>query len=152
MTSIEIHPGATIGPDFFIDHRLGVFIGETAEIDAAVSLYHGATLGGTSLNKDKRHPTIGDRVVIGTSVKVLGAITISNDSRIGANAFVVKSVPSNSVVIGIPGQIVRRCRPYKATDALDLNHTTMPDNFTPILPLSLMNRPQIFSEPGRYHH
>ena len=90
MTGIEIHPGAVIGPGFFIDHGMGVVIGETAEIGADVTLYHGVTLGGTSLEKGKRHPTIGDRVVIGAGAKVLGAITIGEDSRIGANAVVVQ--------------------------------------------------------------
>ena len=126
LTGIEIHPGATIGSGFFIDHGMGVVIGETAEVGADVTLYHGVTLGGTSLNKGKRHPTIGDRVVIGAGAKVLGAITIGNDSRIGANAVVVKPVPPNSVVVGVPGQIVRRSQPHKATDAPDLNHTTCP--------------------------
>ena len=124
LTGIEIHPGATIGPGFFIDHGMGVVIGETAEIGADVTLYHGVTLGGTSLNKGKRHPTIGDRVVIGAGAKVLGAITIGADSRVGANAVVVKSVPPNSVVVGVPGQVVRRSQP---THAPDLNHTSLPD-------------------------
>jgi serine O-acetyltransferase len=124
LTGIEIHPGATIGPGFFIDHGMGVVIGETAEIGADVTLYHGVTLGGTSLNKEKRHPTIGDRVVIGAGAKVLGAIEIGADSRIGANAVVVKSVPENSVVVGVPGQIVKRSQP---TQTIDLNHTSLPD-------------------------
>lgn len=127
LTGIEIHPGATIGPGFFIDHGMGVVIGETAEVGTNVTLYHGVTLGGTSINKGKRHPTIGDRVVIGAGAKVLGAITIGDDSRIGANAVVVKPVPPNSVVVGVPGQIVRRSEPHKAIDAPDLNHTTLPD-------------------------
>lgn len=127
LTGIEIHPGATIGPGFFIDHGMGIVIGETAEVGADVTLYHGVTLGGTSSNKGKRHPTIGDRVVIGAGAKVLGAITIGSDSRIGANAVVVKSVPPNSVVVGVPGQIVKRSRPHKASDAPDLNHTSLPD-------------------------
>lgn len=127
LTGIEIHPGATIGPGFFIDHGMGVVIGETAEIGADVTLYHGVTLGGTSLNKGKRHPTIGDRVVIGAGAKILGNITIGSDSRIGANAVVVKSVPENSVVVGVPGQIVRRSVPHTAHDAPDLNHTSLPD-------------------------
>ncbi len=127
LTGIEIHPGAVIGEGFFIDHGMGVVIGETAEIGNFVTLYHGVTLGGTSLEKGKRHPTIGDRVTIGTGAKVLGAITIGNDSRIGANAVVVKSVPANSVVVGVPGQIVRRVHPHLAGDAPDLNHTTLPD-------------------------
>ncbi len=127
LTGIEIHPGAQIGPGFFIDHGMGVVIGETAEIGADVTMYHGVTLGGTSLEKGKRHPTIGDRVVIGAGAKVLGAITIGNDSRIGANAVVVKSVPPNSVVVGVPGQIVRRAQPHRPSDAPDLNHTSLPD-------------------------
>lgn len=127
LTGIEIHPGAKIGKGFFIDHGMGVVIGETAEIGDGVTIYHGVTLGGTSLEKGKRHPTIGDRVVIGAGAKVLGAITIGNDSRIGANAVVVKSVPPNSVVVGVPGQIVQRSRPHHASDAPDLNHTALPD-------------------------
>jgi len=124
MTGIEIHPGATLGPGFFIDHGMGVVIGETAEVGADVTLYHGVTLGGTSLNKGKRHPTIGDRVVIGAGAKILGAIEIGADSRVGANAVVVKSVPENSVVVGVPGQIVRRSQP---SPTIDLNHTSLPD-------------------------
>lgn len=127
FTGIEIHPGATIGSGFFIDHGMGVVIGETAEIGADVTIYHGVTLGGTSLNKGKRHPTLGDRVVVGTGAKVLGAITIGEDSRVGANAVVVKSVPANSVVVGVPGQIVQRSQPHHAADAPDLNHTSLPD-------------------------
>jgi serine O-acetyltransferase len=127
LTGIEIHPGATIAPGLFIDHGMGVVIGETSEVGADVTLYHGVTLGGTSLSKGKRHPTIGDRVVIGAGAKVLGAIAIGDDSRIGANAVVVKSVPPNSVVVGVPGQIVSRSRPHLAGDAPDLNHTALPD-------------------------
>jgi serine O-acetyltransferase len=127
LTGIEIHPGAIVGPGFFIDHGMGVVIGETAEIGEDVTLYHGVTLGGTSLEKGKRHPTIGDRVVIGAGAKVLGAITIGEDSRIGANAVVVKSVPENSVVVGVPGQVVTRLHPHQASDAPDLNHASLPD-------------------------
>jgi serine O-acetyltransferase len=127
LTGVEIHPGAVIGPGFFIDHGMGVVIGETAEIGADVTLYHGVTLGGTSLAKGKRHPTIGDRVVIGAGAKVLGAISIGEDSRIGANAVVVKSVPANSVVVGVPGQVVKRSHPHHLGDAPDLNHTSLPD-------------------------
>lgn len=127
LTGIEIHPGAVIGKGFFIDHGMGVVIGETAEIGDDVTLYHGVTLGGTSLNKGKRHPTIGDRVVIGAGAKVLGAITVGSDSRIGANAVVIKSVPPNSVVVGVPGQVVSRSKPHLASDAPDLNHTNLPD-------------------------
>lgn len=127
LTGIEIHPGAIIGPGFFIDHGMGVVIGETAEVGSDVTLYHGVTLGGTSLNKGKRHPTIGDRVVIGAGAKVLGAIYIGDDTRIGANAVVVKSVPANAVVVGVPGQNVARSKPHTALDAPDLNHTSLPD-------------------------
>lgn len=127
LTGIEIHPGATIGSGFFIDHGMGVVIGETAEIGADVTLYHGVTLGGTSLNKGKRHPTLEDRVVVGAGAKVLGAITIGEDSRIGANAVVVRSVPPNSVVVGVPGQAVKRSHPHTAKDSPDLQHTLMPD-------------------------
>jgi len=127
LTGIEIHPGAVIGPGLFIDHGMGVVIGETAEIGEDVTLYHGVTLGGVSLEKGKRHPTIGDRVVIGAGAKVLGNITIGADSRVGANAVVVKSVPPNSVVVGVPGQIVRRAQPHRPSDAPDLNHAALPD-------------------------
>ena len=127
LTGIEIHPGATIGQGLFIDHGMGVVIGETAIVGDDVTLYHGVTLGGTSLNKGKRHPTIGDRVTIGAGAKVLGNITIGSDSRIGANAVVVKSAPENSVVVGVPGQIVKRAQPHRPNDAPDLNHTSLPD-------------------------
>ena len=105
LTGIEIHPGAIIGPGFFIDHGMGVVIGETAEIGRDVTLYHGVTLGGVSLNKGKRHPTLQDGVVVGAGAKVLGAITIGESSRIGANAVVVKTVPPDSVVVGVPGRL-----------------------------------------------
>jgi serine O-acetyltransferase len=127
ITGIEIHPGAQIGRKLFIDHGMGVVIGETAEIGEDVTLYHGVTLGGTSLQKGKRHPTLGDRVVVGAGAKVLGAITIGADSRIGANAVVVKSVPANSVVVGVPGQNIARSKPHHANDAPDLDHTKLPD-------------------------
>jgi serine O-acetyltransferase len=127
LTGIEIHPGALIGPGLFIDHGMGVVIGETAELGEDVTLFHGVTLGGTSLNKGKRHPTLEDRVVVGAGAKVLGAITIGEDTRIGANAVVVKSMPSNSVVVGVPGQVIRRSHPHHTGDAPDLNHTTLPD-------------------------
>ncbi|MGA9397977.1 MAG: serine O-acetyltransferase [Anaerolineaceae bacterium] len=127
FTGIEIHPGASIGQGFFIDHGMGVVIGETAEIGRDVTLYHGVTLGGTSLNKGKRHPTIGDRVVVGAGAKILGAIIVGDDTRIGANAVVVKSVPPNMVVVGVPGQNVARTKPHKESDAPDLNHASLPD-------------------------
>src|SRR5512147_29613 len=92
MTGIEIHPGAMIGPQLFIDHGMGVVIGETAEVGKGVTLYHGVTLGGTSLNKGKRHPTLKDHVVVGAGAKILGAMIVGEDSRVGANAVVVRSV------------------------------------------------------------
>ena len=126
LTGIEIHPGATIGKRLFIDHGIGVVIGETAEVGNCVTLYHGVTLGGTTLNKGKRHPTLEDHVVVGAGAKVLGAITIGENSRIGANAVVVKSAPPNSVVVGVPGQIVVRSEPRPSL-APDLNHGQLPD-------------------------
>ncbi|TLN19767.1 serine O-acetyltransferase, partial [bacterium] len=125
FTGIEIHPGATIGSGFFIDHGMGVVIGETAEIGNDVTLYHGVTLGGVSLEKGKRHPTIGNHVVIGAGAKVLGNIVVSDGSRIGANAVVVRSVPANSVVVGVPGQVVVRSKPKD--ESVDLHHDRLPD-------------------------
>lgn len=106
LTGIEIHPGATIGRRFFIDHGMGVVIGETAEIGQDVTLYHGVTLGGTSWNKGKRHPTLANNVVVGAGAKVLGPITIGEGARIGSNAVVVKDVPEAMTVVGIPGRVV----------------------------------------------
>lgn len=113
LTGIEIHPGAKIGRRFFIDHGMGVVIGETAVIGDDVTLYHGVTLGGTSWDKGKRHPTLGNNVVVGAGAKVLGPITLSNGARVGSNAVVVKDVPENATVVGIPGHIVA----VKAQDA-----------------------------------
>jgi serine O-acetyltransferase len=108
LTGIEIHPGATIGEGFFIDHGMGVVIGETAEIGRNVTLYHGVTLGGTSWNKGKRHPTIEDNVIIGTGASVLGNIRIGQNSKIGSGSVVNRDVPPNSTVVGIPGRVVFR--------------------------------------------
>jgi serine O-acetyltransferase len=107
MTAIEIHPGARIGKRLFIDHGLGVVIGETAEIGDDVLLYQGVTLGGTGNERGKRHPTLGNRVVVGTGASVLGNIRLGDDVRVGAGAVVVHSVPRNSTVVGIPGRVVR---------------------------------------------
>jgi serine O-acetyltransferase len=106
LTGIEIHPGAKIGRRFFIDHGMGIVIGETAEIGDDCSIYHGVTLGGTSWNKGKRHPTLKNDVVIGAGAKILGPITLHNCSRVGSNAVVVKDVPEGATVIGMPGHIV----------------------------------------------
>jgi len=117
FTGVEIHPGAVLGSGVFIDHATGVVIGETAEVGDNVTIYHGVTLGGTSLTAVKRHPTIGDNVIIGAGAKVLGAITIGRDSQIGANSVVVKPVPPGTVVVGVPGQIVGRSEGAARPDA-----------------------------------
>src|SRR6201996_5559662 len=111
LTGVDIHPGATLGTGLFIDHATGGVIGETAEVGDDVTIYHGVTLGGSGKDTGKRHPTIGDRVTIGAGAKVLGAIKIGDDSRIGANAVVVKEVPSSAVVVGVPGQVISRGPP-----------------------------------------
>ena len=108
LTGIEIHPGATIGQRFFIDHGMGVVIGETTEIGDGCTLYQGVTLGGTSWNKGKRHPTLGDDVVVGAGAKVLGPITVNAGAKIGSNAVVTKDVPAGVSVVGIPGRIIRK--------------------------------------------
>ncbi len=108
LTGIEIHPGARIGEGFFIDHGMGVVIGETAEIGENVTMYHGVTLGGTSWKKGKRHPTIEDNVIIGANAAILGPIRIGRNSKIGSGSVVNREVPSNSTVVGIPGRVVMR--------------------------------------------
>jgi serine O-acetyltransferase len=123
LTGIEIHPGATIGRRCFIDHGMGVVIGETAEIGDDVLLYQGVTLGGTGNEQGKRHPTIGNNVVIGTGAKVLGSIKIGNHVKIGAGSVVVHPVPDYSTVVGIPGRIVRT----RAMNAGVLEHGQLPD-------------------------
>jgi len=134
VSGIEVHPGAKIGPGFFIDHGMGVVIGETAEIGANATLYHGVTLGGTSWNKGKRHPTLEDDVVVGAGAKILGPITIGARTRVGANAVVVKDVPPDSVVVGIPGRVTHRKDTSRmiqyvngSLHSLDLEHGSMPD-------------------------
>ncbi len=133
LTAIEIHPGAKIGPGFFIDHGMGVVIGETAEVGEDVTLYHGVTLGGTSLEQVKRHPTIGDRVVVGAGAKILGPIEIGHDSRIGANAVVVKSVEPHSVVVGVPGQVIQKEDEEEEDEKPDLDHGELPDTISEAL-------------------
>ncbi|HEY3841546.1 MAG TPA: serine O-acetyltransferase [Bryobacteraceae bacterium] len=123
FTGIEIHPGATIGRRFFIDHGMGVVIGETTEIGDDVLIYQGVTLGGTGNEKGKRHPTIGNHVVVGTGAKVLGSIAIGDNVKIGAGSVVVKPVPDNSTVVGIPGRVVRTRN--AATEVLE--HGRLPD-------------------------
>lgn len=123
FTGVEIHPGAKIGRRFFIDHGMGVVIGETCEIGDNVSVFQGVTLGGTGKEKGKRHPTIKDNVLIATGAKVLGSITIGENSKIGAGSVVLKEVPANSTVVGIPGKVVIR----DGVKVKDLNHTDLPD-------------------------
>ena len=124
FTGIEIHPGAKIGRRFFIDHGMGVVIGETCEIGDNVTVYQGVTLGGTGKEKGKRHPTIEDNALIATGAKVLGSITVGENAKIGAGSVVLKDVPSDSTVVGIPGRVVIRdgVRINK-----DLNHSDLPD-------------------------
>jgi serine O-acetyltransferase len=123
LTNIEIHPGASIGRRFFIDHGAGVVIGETAEIGDDVLMYQGVVLGGTTLKKGKRHPTVGNNVVIGTGAVALGAITIGDGARIGSGSVVVKSVPAGATVVGIPGRVVDEHR----KPLTDLEHGKLPD-------------------------
>jgi len=125
ITGIEIHPGAEIGKDFFIDHGSGTVIGETAEIGDNVTIYQNVSLGGTSLKAEKRHPTIGNNVVIGAGAKLLGPIKVGDNVRVGANSVVTKDVPSNSVVVGVPGRVVSRNG--KKIPDIDLEHGDLPD-------------------------
>jgi serine O-acetyltransferase len=125
LTGIEIHPGAKIGAGCFIDHGMGVVIGETAEVGENVTLYQGVTLGGTGKEKGKRHPTVGNNVMIGVGAKVLGNITVGDNCRIGAGAVVVRSVPPNCTVVGVPGHVV--WRDGRRVSGVDLNHGDLPD-------------------------
>ncbi|MEO6027821.1 MAG: serine O-acetyltransferase [Candidatus Binatia bacterium] len=129
FTGIDIHPGANIGRRLFIDHGMGVVIGETTDIADDVTLYQGVTLGGTSLNKGKRHPTIEDHVVITTGATVLGPVTIGSRSRIGAGSVVIHPVPPDATVVGIPGRVVRRDGLTRAPglELVDLDHGDLPD-------------------------
>jgi serine O-acetyltransferase len=126
FTNIEIHPGAKIGRRFFIDHGSGVVIGETSEIGEDVLMYQGVVLGGTSSEKAKRHPTIGDRVVIGAGAILLGPIKVSSGARVGAGSVVIKDVPENSTVVGVPGRIVVS-KQLKRVSGVDLDHNKLPD-------------------------
>ncbi len=126
MTGIEIHPAATLGDGLFIDHGMGVVIGETAEVGENVTILQGVTLGGTSLRREKRHPTLGDNVVVGAGAKILGAFTIGAGSRIGAGSVVVREVPENSVVVGVPGRVTFRDG-QRVTGRIDLNQVDLPD-------------------------
>jgi len=125
LTGIEVHPAARLGPGLFIDHGMGVVIGETAEVGENVTLLQGVTLGGTSLKREKRHPTLGDNVVVGAGAKILGGFTIGRGSRIGAGSVVVREVPPNSVLVGVPGRVTSRDGQRVA--GVDLNQIDLPD-------------------------
>lgn len=131
ISNIDIHPGAQIGRRFFIDHGIGVVVGETAIIGNDVTLYHGVTLGGTSWNKGRRHPHLGDGVLVGAGAKILGPISIGDNVRVGANSVVIKNIPANVSVVGIPGRIVQRSKSASQNDGdtslFDLNHHLIPD-------------------------
>ena len=132
LTGIDIHPGAKLGPGLFIDHGMGLVIGETAELGSNVTLYQGVTLGGTGKEKGKRHPTIGNNVVVSSGAKVLGSFKVGDNSKIGSGSVVLKEVPPNSVVVGVPGRVVTRngVRIASNSDAesmIDLNHDKLPD-------------------------
>jgi len=128
LTGIEIHPGATIGEGLFIDHGTGIVIGETAEVGDNVTLYQGVTLGGTGKEKGKRHPTIGNNVVVASGAKVLGSFSVGDNSKIGAGSVVLKAVPPNSTVVGIPGQVVwHNGKKVNGLEDIDLEHDDLPD-------------------------
>jgi len=129
LTGIEIHPGAKIGARFFIDHGMGVVIGETAEIGNDITIYQGVTLGGTSLSKGKRHPTVEDWVIIGAGATVLGPVTIGHNSRIGSGSVVIDSVPPDCTVVGIPGKVVEGTGVHRdgVAQIIDLDHQRLPD-------------------------
>lgn len=151
MTGIEIHPGATIGHRFFIDHGMGVVIGETTEIGDDVTLYHGVTLGGTTWQKEKRHPTIGNGVIVGTGAKVLGSITIGEGSRIGANSVVLRDVPAHSTVIGIPGTVVGTTESLIEDGKINLDHHLMPDPVAEVLKHVLKLVDDVNNRVDRFH-
>ncbi len=125
LTGIEIHPAARLGPGLFIDHGMGVVIGETSEVGENVTIYQGVTLGGTSLERKKRHPTIGNNVIIGSGAKILGPFMVGDNSKIGSGSVVVKEVPPDSVVVGVPGRVIFR-EGKKVTD-MDFDWTNLPD-------------------------
>lgn len=149
FTGIEIHPGARIGKGLFIDHGMGVVIGETAIIGENVTLYQGVTLGGTGKERGKRHPTLGNNVVAGAGAKILGNITIGDNVNIGANAVVVRDVPPNSTVVGVPGRIARQ--EEKVYPGINLDHTSLPDPLTQSLDHLQQEIDHIESELKEWH-
>jgi serine O-acetyltransferase len=126
LTGIEIHPAARIAPGVFIDHGMGVVIGETAEVAENVTLYQGVTLGGTSLKREKRHPTLERNTVVGAGAAILGGITLGEGTRVGAGSVVVRDVPPNSVVVGVPGKVIYRDG-QRVLEGIDLEHADLPD-------------------------
>jgi len=135
LTGIEIHPGATIGRRLFIDHGMGVVIGETTEIGDDCLIYKGVVFGGTTLEKKKRHPTLGNRVIVGSNSTILGAITIGDGAKIGSGSVVVKAVPPGATVVGVPGRIVESLTPEKIE--LDFEHGNLPDPLSDIMKMLL---------------
>ena len=151
LTGIEIHPGARIGRRFFIDHGSGVVIGETAEVGDDVLLYQGVVLGGTTLERKKRHPTIGNNVVIGAAAILLGSITVGDGAQIGANSVVVNSVPPGATVVGVPGRVVEDRR----KPVLDLEHGKLPDPVSEAIKLVLEEQGKLAERIKRleeHHH
>jgi len=148
ITGIEIHPGAKIGRRFFIDHGAGVVIGETTEIGDDVLMYQGVVLGGTTLEKKKRHPTIGNNVVIGANATVLGAVTVGDGAKIGAGSVVIKSVPAGTTVVGIPGRVVEEGR----RPIVDLDHDKLPDPVSEAIKLVLKRQDEIEERLNRFEN
>ena len=148
LTGIEIHPAARLGPGLFIDHGMGVVIGETAEIGENVTILQGVTLGGTSLKREKRHPTLADNVVVGAGAKILGGFTIGAGSRIGAGSVVVREVPENSVVVGVPGRVTFRDG-QRVAGQIDLNQVDLPDPLARTLEELVERIHQLETEIGR---
>ncbi|MDD4956437.1 MAG: serine O-acetyltransferase [Candidatus Omnitrophica bacterium] len=151
ITGIEIHPGAAIGKGFFIDHGMGVVIGETTVIGDNVTLFQGVTLGGTGKETGKRHPTLKDNVVVGAGAKVLGNITVGNNVMIGSNAVVLRDVPDDSTVVGVPGRIARR-KGKRLPGGINLDHTSLPDPLQQALERLQHEIDHIEGELGEYHH
>ncbi len=149
VTGIEIHPGAQIGEGLFRDHGMGVVIGETSIIGSNVTLFQGVTLGGTGKQRGKRHPTLGNDVVVGTGAKVLGNITIGDNVNIGANAVVIRDVPPNSTVVGVPGRVAKK--EGRRIPGINLDHTSLPDPLTQALDRLQKEIDHIESEIKDYH-
>ncbi|MFH1665512.1 MAG: serine O-acetyltransferase EpsC, partial [Candidatus Omnitrophota bacterium] len=150
LTGIEIHPGADIGKGLFIDHGMGVVIGETTIIGNNVTLFQGVTLGGTGKEAGKRHPTLGNNIVVGAGAKVLGNIIIGDNVMIGANAVVIRDVPADSTVVGVPGRITKR-RGKRLPGGINLDHTSLPDPIQQALEKLQHEIDHIENEIGDYH-